>query len=101
MRKRRSPVASIRTAGNNGGPLVEKYGCEQCGVVGWSRDGESIVKTGEEDGAPVVTRIVHDPDAAGGSWMAECGHRLPPKSAIERFFSALAPGQSATLPPNG
>ena len=80
---------------------MEKYGCEQCGVVGWSREGESIVQTGEEDGVPIVTRIVHDPDAPGGSWMAECGHHPPPKSALERFFGSLTPGQPAPLSPNG
>ena len=81
---------------------MEKYGCEQCGVVGWSREGESIVPTGEEeDGAPVVKRIVHTPTAAESSWMAECGHRLPPKSRLEQFFGALAPGEARPLPPNG
>ena len=35
-----------------------------------------------------------------GSWMAECGHRLPPKSRLEQFFSALAPGEARPLPPN-
>jgi hypothetical protein len=79
---------------------VEQYGCETCGVVGWSREGESIVKTGEEDGVPVVTRIVHNPDAPGSSWMGECGHRVPPQSALERFFSALQPGQPSQLPRN-
>jgi len=79
---------------------VEKYGCEQCGVVGWRRDGESIVQTGEEEGVPIVTRIVHEPSAAESSWMAECGHRVRPESALMRFFSALSPGQASALPPN-
>jgi hypothetical protein len=79
---------------------VEKYGCEQCGVVGWSREGESIVQTGEEGGVPLVTRVVTDPNAPGSSWMAECGHRVRPKSALERFFSALQPGETVALPRN-
>ena len=80
---------------------MERHGCEECGAVGWSRDGESIVQTGEEDGVPVVTKVVHDPNAAGGSWTAECGHRVRPASALERFFSALVPGEVTALPPNG
>jgi hypothetical protein len=80
---------------------VDRYGCEECGAVGWRREGESIVQTGEDGGVPVVTRIVHEPNAAESSWMAECGHRVRPASALERFFSALAPGEVAALPPNG
>ncbi len=77
---------------------MHDYGCEECGVVGWRRDGEAIVQTGEEDGVPVVSRVVHG--EASGSWMAECGHRVREGSALERFFSVLAPGQAGALPRN-
>jgi len=80
---------------------MEQYGCEQCGVIGWRRGGESIAQTGEEDGVPVVTRIFHDPgDRPGDTWMAECGHKVRPASVLDRFFSALSPGEPARLPPN-
>ena len=77
---------------------MHDYGCEECGVVGWRRDGEAIVQTGEEDGVPVVSRVVHG--ESSGSWMAECGHRVREGSALERFFSVLAPGQAGALPRN-
>ena len=78
---------------------MEKYGCEQCGAVGWSREGETVVQTGEENGVPVVTRIVHDPDAPGGSWMAECGHHPPPEvgaGTVLRLADARTAGPSFT-----
>jgi hypothetical protein len=37
---------------------VNDYGCEDCGAVGWHRDGEKIFQVGEQDGAPVVQRVV-------------------------------------------
>ena len=77
---------------------MNDYGCEECGVVGWRRDGEAIVQTGEEDGVPVVSRVVHGEPS--GSWMAECGHRVREGSALERFFNGLAPGQAGALPRN-
>jgi hypothetical protein len=77
---------------------VHDYGCEECGVVGWRRDGEAIVQTGEENGVPVVSRVAHG--EGSGSWMAECGHRVREGSALERFFNGLAPGQAGALPRN-
>ena len=77
---------------------MHDYGCEECGVVGWRRDGEAIVQTGEEDGVPVVSRVAHGDGS--GSWMAECGHRVREGSAFERFFNVLAPGQAGALPRN-
>ena len=76
------------------------YGCEECGTVGWRRDGEEIVQTGEEDGVPVVSLVVHREPGPGSSWMAECGHRVREGSVLERFFNGLAPGQAGAIPRN-
>jgi hypothetical protein len=81
---------------------VQRYGCEECGVVGWRRDGEEIVSAGEEaDGVPSVKLVKHSQDnIVGGVWMGECGHPVRRGSTLERFFSVLTPGESVQLPRN-
>jgi hypothetical protein len=81
---------------------VQRYGCEECGVVGWRRDGEEIVSAGEDaDAVPSVKRVMHSQDnIVGGVWMGECGHPVRRGSALERFFSVLTPGESVQLPRN-
>ena len=81
---------------------MQDYGCEECGVVGWRRDGEAIVSAGEKDGVPHVERLMNEPGSqVGGSWMAECGHRVRSGSILERFFNALPAGEVTALPRNG
>jgi len=82
---------------------MNEYGCEECGAVGWRRDGEEVVSAGEgEDGVPSVQRVKHtQDDIVGGVWVGECGHPVRRGSALERFFNVLSPGESAQLPPNG
>lgn len=81
---------------------MKEYGCEECGTVGWRRSGEAIVQTGEDGGVPLVTRVVRDDgDPVGGSWTAECGHKLREGSLLERFFGALPAGEVTSLPRNG
>ena len=80
---------------------MQEYGCEQCGVVGWRRDGEAIVPAGEQDGVPQVQRIMTEPGSQpGGSWMAECGHRVRSGGILERFFNVLPAGEITSLPRN-
>jgi hypothetical protein len=81
---------------------VQEFGCEECGTIGWRRGGEEIVQTGDEDGVPQVMRVVReDGGSVGGSWMAECGHKLREGSLLERFFGALPAGEVTSLPRNG
>ena len=81
---------------------MQEYGCEECGTIGWRRNGEAIVQTGDDDGVPIVTRVARYEDGlVGDSWMAECGHKLREGSLLERFFGALPAGQPTSLPRNG
>jgi hypothetical protein len=81
---------------------VNDYGCEDCGAVGWHRDGEKIVQVGEQDGAPVVQRVVTEPGYPENKpWLAECSHKLRSGSILERFFSVFPIDEPMALPKNG
>jgi len=80
---------------------MNEYGCEECGAVGWHRDGEAVVKAREGDDGIYVEHVKHTTDdIVGGVWVGECGHPVRRGSALDRFFSILTPGEPVRLPPN-
>lgn len=75
------------------------HGCLTCGHIGWSRSAERVDGAGEEAGN-VLVRKTAEMGHAEGDWVGDCGHLVPPDTALARCLDSLRPETVGPLAPN-